>query len=504
MHNNKLNLLDFMNPTLDLEIKATQPKTKVKKFRVNKGFKRIKNKSYETRTYDYYDKKESLNIICNILAYNGWTIYGFKEDRSDMMTDYYDPARWDGIAVKNGYILVMNNSYSGGTISGNYVLRSYRKDINEQVKKLIQKNEKLLTLAQNTAASDGEKNNAFRMIENNNKKIESFKNEYYIEEDTKNPYPSNLPEVSYQKNPSRTTWHIEKDGKIIDKGTGYYKFCDIDGFKYHFRNECTVLFKNRAYNDSRISSHCKNKKEWKAHYHKLLRDKDKNEARLDDLFTFIEMLESKVKLVLGDGEEEQLVKVVKEVKEIYFTAEPTDEKTEYFTVGEGWRKISGFTQGNIYKIDGEKAYKLTRKMYSSNGKYISSYRPIPNKSTKPDYLISLEEKISEGKLTYVKLVENSIKYEKEEWVKPKQNTKKEKHNLSTKEVESTNYEEILSSGEIKEGVNAKGNTYKYVYIKKNMDLSTFKQVCTYLKDNNLGFYIKGKGFYLNSLNKNVA
>ena len=29
----------------------------------------------------------------------GWTIYGYKSDRSDSMTDYYDPARWDGVAV---------------------------------------------------------------------------------------------------------------------------------------------------------------------------------------------------------------------------------------------------------------------------------------------------------------------------------------------------------------------------------------------------------------------
>lgn len=468
----------------------------------NSKQKRIKNKSYETRTYDYYNKKEALNIICKILAYNGWEIYGYKEDRSDSMTDYYDPASWDGIAVKNGYILVMNNSYSGGTIAGNYVLRSYSKTANDTVKKLIEKNKKLLSLAQNSAASDGEINNALEMIKKNNIKIESYRNEYYLETDSNNPYPENLPAVKYQKNPNRSSWHIEKDEKIIAKGNGYYKFCDIDGMRYHFSD--SKIYFEKYENNSYDLRERNTIEEWNKQYEYILKEHDRNEGRLDDLFSFIEMLESKVKLVLGDGEEEQLVKVVKEVKEIYFTAEPTDEKTEYFTVGEGWRKISGFTQGNIYKIDGEKAYKLTRKMYSSNGKYISSYKPIPNKSTKPDYLISLEEKISEGKLTYVKLVENSIKYEKEEWVKPKQNTKKEKHNLSTKEVESTDYEEILSSGEIKEGVNAKGNTYKYVYIKKNMDLSTFKQVCTYLKDNNLGFYIKGKGFYLNSLNKNVA
>ena len=108
--------------------------------------KRLKDKKYETRSYDYYDKKEALNIICAVLSFNGWVIYGYKEDRSDFMTDYYDPARWDGIAVKNGYILVMNKSYSGGTIAGNYVLRSYSKEANEIINKLVDKNQKLLTL----------------------------------------------------------------------------------------------------------------------------------------------------------------------------------------------------------------------------------------------------------------------------------------------------------------------------------------------------------------------
>lgn len=464
--------------------------------------KRVKNKSYETRTYDYHDKKESLNIICKILAYNGWEIYGYKEDRSDSMTDYYDPARWDGIAVKNGYILVMNNSYSGGTISGNYVLRSYSKVANDTVKKLIEKNKKLLSLAQNSAASEGEKNNAYDMIKKNNDKIESFRNEYYLETNSNNPYPENLPAVTYQKNPNRSSWHIEKDGNIIAKGNGYYKFCDIDGMRYAFGDSriCFEKYENNSYDLRERNT----EDEWAKQYEYIIKGHDKNEGRLDDLFSFIDMLESKVKLVLGDGEEEQLVKVVKEIKEVYFTAELTYEKTEYFTVGKKWRKVSGFTQGNIYKIDGNSAYKLTRKTYSSNGTYISSYKPIPNKSTKPDYLVSFDEKIAEEKLTYVKLVENTITYEKEEWVKPKKNTKKEKENLSENEDKTKDYLEVLTNGEIREGVNAKGNKYKYVYIAENMDLSLFKQICTYLRDNKLGFYINGKGFYLNTLNQKAA
>jgi len=32
------------------------------------------------------------------LRARGWTLYGFHEDRSDPMTDYWAPASWDGVA----------------------------------------------------------------------------------------------------------------------------------------------------------------------------------------------------------------------------------------------------------------------------------------------------------------------------------------------------------------------------------------------------------------------
>lgn len=37
------------------------------------------------------------------LQNRGWTIYGYKPDRSESMTDYHNPARWDGIATCPGY-----------------------------------------------------------------------------------------------------------------------------------------------------------------------------------------------------------------------------------------------------------------------------------------------------------------------------------------------------------------------------------------------------------------
>ena len=46
-------------------------------------------------------RRAKVNLALGLQT-SGWTLYGFKEDRSDSMTDYYDPASWDGIAEKDG------------------------------------------------------------------------------------------------------------------------------------------------------------------------------------------------------------------------------------------------------------------------------------------------------------------------------------------------------------------------------------------------------------------
>ncbi|WP_418181284.1 hypothetical protein ACNSOL_12310 (plasmid) [Aliarcobacter lanthieri] len=460
-------------------------------------------KKYETRSYDYYDKKDSLNIICHVLAYYGWTIYGYKEDRSDFMTDYYDPARWDGIAVKNGFVLVMNNSYKSGTISGNYVLRSYTESANKEVNKLFEKNIKLQTLADNKAASKGEIDNALAMIEKNLKKIDSLRNEYYLTEDSSNPFPLDLPEVSYQINPGRSTWHIEKDGKIIAKGSGYFKYCDIEDTRFGF-TKSTLYFKRLEDNMSINIRDRFNEESWKEHYEYILRTQEKNKYLLDDFFDFIQLLESKVALVLGEGSEEQeLVKVIKEVKEPYYVAEYSNVETEYITVAKGWQRVGNMYSGDVYKIDENFLYRLTRKRITIDNKYIKAYKPVPNKSTKPTKIL-LEEKIKENKLSYVKLVEKFRIFEKEEWIKKTTTIKKSfsKKTVNDKsENKNSKFDEILS-GEVEEIVNEKSNKkYKVVKIKEKLDLETFRELCSHLKDNKLGFYIKGKGVYLNSLNK---
>lgn len=63
---------------------------------------------------DYYAKRRAYVNIAHELQKNGWKLYGYKEDQSDMMTDYYSPAYWTGCASKNGYLIVNDYKKSDG------------------------------------------------------------------------------------------------------------------------------------------------------------------------------------------------------------------------------------------------------------------------------------------------------------------------------------------------------------------------------------------------------
>lgn len=45
------------------------------------------------------ERQHATTRIGEELQRRGWTLYGYTEDRSDMMTDYYAPASWDGVAT---------------------------------------------------------------------------------------------------------------------------------------------------------------------------------------------------------------------------------------------------------------------------------------------------------------------------------------------------------------------------------------------------------------------
>ncbi|MBN1659498.1 MAG: hypothetical protein JXA93_13925 [Anaerolineae bacterium] len=56
----------------------------------------------------YTDRRRAKVAIGLELQARGWTLYGYSEDRSDAMTDYYAPASWQGIAERDGYVAVVD------------------------------------------------------------------------------------------------------------------------------------------------------------------------------------------------------------------------------------------------------------------------------------------------------------------------------------------------------------------------------------------------------------
>lgn len=107
--------------------------------------------------YEYEDVK--IAMYHALQKKEGWKLYGYKADESDLMTDYYSPAHWGGIGVKNGYILCVN---------------------------------------------------------------------VYGEEKERTTGAETIP--AHQANPSRCNWHIEKDGVIIEKGSGLLKFSKLENY----------------------------------------------------------------------------------------------------------------------------------------------------------------------------------------------------------------------------------------------------------------------------------
>lgn len=190
---------------------------------------------------NYYDFREAKVLITMELSKRGWEIFGFKPDESDGMTDYWSPADWDGIATKNGYVVVVDCSdYMVKWRSGKKDYhRSNNKENMELSFEVQSKIKKLEEIRQDRGASPAEEETAKKKIamllakvkESNNTgvNIEVF-------------FPT------FQANPPRMSWHVEKDGVIIAKGNGVAKFSDL----YYF-NEKDAKEELKQYADDKES-----------------------------------------------------------------------------------------------------------------------------------------------------------------------------------------------------------------------------------------------------------
>ena len=396
---------------------------------------------------NYYDYREVKVMIAHkLMSMEGWKVYGYKEDRSDSMTDYWDPANWDGVAEKNGYILcvdVYGAAEPQEIRKYNYSGFIYDHSIAEKIKKL-----EAMTVER--GASEAEATSAKMMLERLQKKAEEA-----TENANKYIVVGTIP--GHMAHPPKMNWHIEKDGIIIAKGNGILKFAHI--WKYYsynrdmewlneykqdkkaYADKHTQDLINRGYYDSEEAA--RNNTEMH------IEDLEEDIKLIDKFEAFINKIDTTCGGLLGDGDGTIYEKVtVTEYKTENKVAEDTNgsiKEGQCFILKSNFNY--GRYKGYTYRIhettykDGQKRYYA----YKLNGKLTKECTGRANQSNY--WWIHDTEKFlkwfSQGAIAWCHIEEVKTPYEVDKVVKKTIKSEK-KNNVSTttETVQAVQTEEI--------------------------------------------------------------
>ena len=163
---------------------------------------------------NYYSMCDGKLKIAEALMGRGWTVYGYRSSYmdDDPGSDYpFHQGNWNGIATKNGFILVVDiDNASEATEIKKYNYNNTSYSDREKISKLE-------AMTQENGCTAGEEQNAKELI----KKINDKESEGVVGYEVIGVIPAHM------GNPGKCKWHIEKDGKIYDKGTGITKYADL-------------------------------------------------------------------------------------------------------------------------------------------------------------------------------------------------------------------------------------------------------------------------------------
>lgn len=352
---------------------------------------------------NYYAMQSGKVAIAHALMNRGWKIYGYHADESDSMTDYFDPAWWHGIATKNGYILVIdeNRDHKEEEIKqynpkGN--ISSIDRDRTEKLKNM--------TVAR--GCTEEEADTAKKILDNILSKTD--KNEKYIVTGT-------IP--AYMGNPGKCKWHIEKDGKIYDKGTGITKYADLPK-EYSFDMETMKYKPGYEYWDS-YGYEKPRKRE--------LSDKErKNILDFKNLILKFEQIANDMN-GMGDGTAETAKKAAEQeriaaMQKVTVTEYKDVNKTEVISgyIEEGMDFIlnksfnHGCSSGSVYHITSVRDGRVYAEKY--NGKLNKLCNGIASANNHINFILAKMQKwIADGSISLVKIVTVKTPYQVEKWVR---------------------------------------------------------------------------------------
>lgn len=310
---------------------------------------------------NYYEYADVKRKMVHRLFKMGWKIYGHHADNSDPMIDYFDPEYWCGIAEKNGYILVVNDSFG---LAKDRMIKSYTTiRMDADAKEKIEKLERV-TVAH--GASEAEEKTAKEKIDAIKAKANSGSEEVAKEV---------VYEPAHLANPAHSSWHIEKDGVIVEKGTGLLKFADVldicserdleEVQNFNSRNEVEYKewYKNYYMNHWWGDSNEENAKRQANYQYDNMKKKI---ALLNKFNALMSKIDSAAGAMVGDADYEYK-KVKETVKKPIKVAKFTDNGE--IKDGQCFKVMGNFTygvrKGSVYRIHVENGSVFARKL---NGK----------------------------------------------------------------------------------------------------------------------------------------
>lgn len=445
---------------------------------------------------NYYSYKDVKVMIAHkLMSIEGWKVYGYKSDESDMMTDYFSPASWGGVAEKNGYILCVN-VYGA---SKPEEIRKYNYNKFAFDENIIEKIQKLKQMTVERGASKQEEESAKESIRRLLKKAEDSK-------ENKNKYIviGVIPE--HMANPSRCNWHIEKDGIIVAKGNGILKYSQAYNY---YSNETYIKaleeFKKdkeeyeKNYIQNLIQYGYYNTEEAKKLTACHLIDLEENSKICADFEKFINKIDTTCGNLLGEignptytkYEKVMITKYKTEIKPVE-TTKGNIKEGQYFILKDNFGY--GYIKGLIYCIH-EREYngKKNYYAYKLNGKLTKECKGM---ATASNYWSCFDEKflkwLEKGRIAWCILQEVKTTYEVEKVIKRTIKSSKEK-----KDKKATD-EAIISNlkFEILEDTDTRTNEKIFlVKITDSLDKEMFKEANAYI--NSLGgYYSKFKHAFL--------
>ena len=443
--------------------------------------------------YEYRDVK--VMIAHKLMNMDGWKVYGYSPDRSDSMTDYYDPAHWGGVAEKNGYILCID-VYGA---SEPKEIREYNYDGFTYDRTIAEKIEKLKQMTVERGASEQEEQSAKSMILRLQKKAEE-------NSENANKYVVTGIIPGHMANPPRMNWHIEKDGIYVAKGNGILKFAHIDSYyNYPHYKEDMEKFKTtdrEKYKADLINEY-------------MRRYNDSEERAINSAESHIETMESDLELVNqfeafinkidttcggllgeGDGTIYEKVKVTEYKKENKAVEDATGsiKDGQCFIVKTSFNY--GHNKGYVYRIHATKYEdgKVLYHAYKLNGKLTKECTGTANSGNYwfiTDNFIRWFEK---GSLAWCHIEEVKTPYEVEKVVK-----KVIKADTNTTKSTETEATEVNTDGytyEVSEDVDTRTNEKIYlVKVVEKLSREEYIQVNKYMKSLG-GYYSKFKHAFL--------